>query len=174
MELVIILPNFNNSLCFGVSTLEGFAGGLDVKFTFATFVAPQFGTGNVPFSGKGTSFLVLDCFFLSALGICEGICVKDCGWSSFCACHDLVNVIPGTAAPHQVKRSHRTFTRFERNLTILSKKLWQERIVCFCEAKLKFVFFSLKKNSSQNNTTVGVHRERALKLRRSVAISCDF
>ena len=37
-------------------------------------------------------------------------------------CYDLVNVIPGTAAPHQVKRSHRTFTRFERNLTILSKK----------------------------------------------------
>ena len=58
MELVIILPKFNNSLCSDVSTLEGFAGGLDFKFTFATFVAPQFGTGNVDFSCKGTSFLV--------------------------------------------------------------------------------------------------------------------
>ena len=141
MELVIILPNFNNSLCSGVSTLEGFAGGLDVKFTFATFVAPQFGTGNVPFSGKGTSFLVSDCFFLSALGICEGICVKYFGWSSFCACHDLVNVIPGTAAPHQVKRSHRTFSRFERNLTILSKKTLARKDCLLLRSKIEVRIF---------------------------------
>ena len=67
--------------------------------------------------------------------------MKDFGWSSFCACHDLVNVIPGTAAPHQVKRSHTTFTRFERNLTILCKKTLARKDCLLLRSKIKVLIF---------------------------------
>ena len=78
--------------------------------------------------------------------------MKDFGWSSFCACHDLVNVIPGTAAPHQVKRSHRTSTRFERNLTILSKKTLSRKDCLLVRRKIEVRIFLTEKKTLRRIT----------------------